>query len=107
MPRSVASDRRTGHCGAGLSGRQPLVVMMEAVDVGNGHDGPTRRGLGGAAERGIVVERAVRAPLVVVGEVVAQAAPKGAFVPDDDVVETLAADRADQALDEGVLLDDA
>jgi len=76
---------------------------MQAADLRDLDDPTCARRLRPPRDRGVLVEGEVRAPQVVVGEVVAQMAPKSAFVPDDDVVETLAADRADQALDERIL----
>jgi hypothetical protein len=45
----------------------------------------------------------MRALAIVVGEVGCEDSPQTALAEDHDVVETLAADRADQALNEGVL----
>ena len=53
--------------------------------------------------RRIAVQRHVAARLVVVGHVLAEHAPQVTFAERDDVIKTLAADAADDALDEGVL----
>ena len=50
----------------------------------------------------ILVQREVRSPLVVVGELLLEVAAQRALVPYDDVVEALTAQRADHAFDERV-----
>ena len=59
--------------------------------------------LEGARLRCVLLERQVRTRAVVVVEVAAQTTTQVSFVQDDHMVEELAADRTDHALDEGVL----
>jgi len=76
---------------------------MQAADLRDGdhlsdlplHD---RAGLGA-----ILIKRQMRAGALVVVDVRGQDAAQMAFVEDHDVIETLAADRTDHALDVGVL----
>jgi hypothetical protein len=77
--------------------------MMQATDLGDLHD-PARLGeLDGSAVRRIFAEREMRARLMVIGEVVGQDAAQMSFAEDQNVIQTLAADRADEALRERVL----
>ena len=54
-------------------------------------------------ERGILLERKVRAHTIVVGRVIRQQMAEMPFAQHHDVVEALAADRADQPFDMTVL----
>jgi len=86
--------------GAGLR-RLADVAMMQATDFGNLHD-PGRLGeLDGPDVRRILVEREMRASPVIVGEVAGQDAAQVAFAENQNVIQTLAADRADEPLREG------
>ena len=81
----------------------PFVAMMEATDRWEGDD---LAGLGWvyrAAVRTILGEREVRSRRVVVLKVGRQHALQVTLIEDDDVIETLAAGRANDALDVGVL----
>src|SRR5439155_17869945 len=49
------------------------------------------------------VEREMRASLMIVGEVAGQDAAQVAFAENQNVIQTLAADRADEPLREGIL----
>jgi hypothetical protein len=76
---------------------------MQATDFGNLHD-PARLGeLDGPDVRRILVEREMRASPVIVGEVAGQDAAQVAFAENQNVIQTLAPDRADQPLREGIL----
>jgi hypothetical protein len=59
--------------------------------------------LDGAFRRRILAEREVRPRPLVVRHVGPQTSTKVPLIEDDDVVQTLAADRADNALDVGIL----
>lgn len=86
----------------GLSGK-PLVTMMEATHLWERDD---LTGLGWvyrAALRTILVEREMRSRPVVIASVRRQHAAQMTFIEDDEVIETVAANRADDALDVGVL----
>src|SRR5438067_10794612 len=88
--------------GAGLR-RLAEVAVMQATDFGNLHD-PARLGeLDGPEVRGILVEREMRASPVIVGEVAGQDAAQVAFAENQNVIQTLAPDRADEPLREGIL----
>src|SRR5467141_644380 len=79
------------------------VAVMQATDFGNLHD-PARLGeLDGPDVRRILVEREMRASPVIVGEVAGQDAAQVAFAENQNVIQTLAPDRADEPLREGVL----
>ena len=79
------------------------VAVMQATDFENLHD-PTRRGeLDGPDVRRILVEREMRARPVIVGAVSRQGAAQVPFAEDEDVIQTLASDRADEPLREGIL----
>ena len=71
--------------------------MMQPADGGQGHDASRLNGRHGARLRRILHEREVRARAVVVVDVGAKEASQMSLVEHDDVVETLAAYRADQA----------
>jgi hypothetical protein len=76
---------------------------MQATDFGNLHD-PARLGeFDGPDVRRILVECEMRASPVIVGEVAGQDAAQVAFAENQNVIQTLAPDRADQPLREGVL----
>ena len=53
--------------------------------------------------RAILGERQMRSGVMIVVEIGRQDAAQVGFIEDDDVIETLAADRTDEALDIGVL----
>src|SRR5882762_6041331 len=79
------------------------VPVMQATNFGNFHD-PARLGeLDGPDVRRILVEREMRASPVMVGEVAGQNAPQVAFAENQNVIQTLAPDRADEPLREGIL----
>jgi hypothetical protein len=77
--------------------------VVQAADFWNLHN----RALLGARDRPkvgcVLVEREMGARLMVIGDVPGQDATQVSFVEDKNVVETLAADRTDQALGERIL----
>src|SRR5882672_6390698 len=79
------------------------VAVMQATDFGNLHDPACLGELDGPDVRRILVEREMSAGLVIVREVAGQDAAQVAFVEDENVIETLAPDRADEPLREGIL----
>src|SRR5882724_9509655 len=88
--------------GAGLR-RLADVAMMQATDFGNLHD-PARLGeLDGPDVRRMLVEREVRASPMIAGEVAGQDAAQVAFAENQNVIQTLASDRADEPLRDGIL----
>ena len=77
--------------------------MVQTADFGNLQD-PARLGeLNGSDVGGILVEREVRASLVIVREVPGQDATQMSFAQDEDMIQALASDRADEPLREGIL----
>ena len=77
--------------------------MMEPTDFGNLDDRPLGGELGCADVGRILVEREMRASPVIVGEVADEDAAEVPFAQDQDVIETLTSDGADEALGERVL----
>ena len=77
--------------------------MVQTADFGNLQD-PARLGeLNGSDVGGILAEREVRASLVIVREVPGQDATQMSFAQDEDMIQALASDRADEPLREGIL----
>ena len=83
------------------SGGLPFVTVVQTADFGSHRDaaGP----LDGAFHRRILAEREVRARPLVARDVRPKDSTKMPLIDDDDVVQTLAADRADDAFDVGIL----
>jgi hypothetical protein len=79
------------------------VAMMQATDFGKRHDPAHLRPFDGPDVWRILVERQMRASPMVVREVARQDATQVAFAQDEDVIQALAPDRADEPLHEGVL----
>ena len=77
--------------------------MVEATDFANRDDPAEFRPLNWAAVGRILVEREVSTRPVVVREVASQGAAQVPFAKDEDVIQTLAPDGADEPLREGVL----
>src|SRR2546425_10458261 len=84
-----------GPAGAALR-RWGEVAVSQATDFGNPPD-PTRLGeLDGPDVRRILVEREMRASPMIVGEVAGQDAAQVVFAENQNVIQTLAPDRADE-----------
>src|SRR3989442_4653700 len=77
--------------------------MMQATDFWNRDDHAQARWLDWPSVGCVLVEREMSASLVIVREVAGQGAAQVSFAQDDDMIETLAADRVDEPLREGVL----
>ena len=75
--------------------------MVQTADFRSHHDAAGR--LDGAFHRRILAEREVRARPLVVRDVGPKDSTKMPLIDDDDVVQTLATDRADDAFDVGIL----
>ena len=88
--------------GAGLRGLAEVAVV-QAADFGKLHDRPRRGKLDGPELGCVLVEREVCARLMVIGKVAGQDAAQVSLAEDEHVIQTFAADRADQALRERVL----
>ena len=88
-------------CNQARSGGLPFVAMVQTADFGSDHD--AAGWLDGAFHRSILAEREVRARPLVVRDVGLKDSTKMPLIEDDDVVQTLAADRADDAFNVGIL----
>ena len=85
------------------SGRVPFVAVMESADFGARHD-PTNASRVDCARLGRVLgQREMRSRAVVIRDVRAKDPPEMPLVEDDDVVETLAPDRPNDAFDVRIL----
>jgi len=78
-------------------------MVLQAADVWYLNDRAAGWRLCSPRDRRIFVQREVRAPLVIIGQEESERASKGSFIPDDDMIETLAPQGSDQALDVRVL----
>src|SRR4030095_7673662 len=76
---------------------------MESVEVRDLNDRAAGWPLHSPRHRRILLQREVRAPLVIVVHEASEGAPKGAFIPDDDVIETFAPQGPDQTFHERIL----
>jgi hypothetical protein len=85
------------------SGRLPFVAMMKLADFGPRHDLPGAGRVDSPGLGRVLAQREVRSRTVVIRDVGAKYASEMSLVEDDDVVQTLAADRAYDALDVGIL----
>ena len=77
--------------------------MMQATDFRNLDDPAGLGELDGPDVRCILFEREVSARPVIVREVARQGAAQVPFAEDEDVIQTLASDRADEPLGERIL----
>ena len=77
--------------------------MMQATDFRNLHDPPGLGELDGPDVRRILVEGEVSASPVIVREVCGEDASQVPLAENDDMVQALAANRADESLREGIL----
>jgi hypothetical protein len=77
--------------------------MVQTAELWEGDNGAGGGRLYGARLRAILVQREMRAASVVILKVCRQNSAQVTLIKDDDVIETFAADRADEALDIGVL----
>ena len=77
--------------------------MMQAIDLWNGDDSSDPARHDGARVGAIFVERKMRAAAVIVIEVRGHEAAQMALIKDHYVIQTLAANRTDHALDVCVL----
>jgi hypothetical protein len=80
-----------------------LVAVMESADLGSGDDPATRRRFNDSWLGTVVFKRLVWPRGAVVGEIRAQDAAEMGPAQNDDVVQALPTDGADEPLDEGVL----
>jgi hypothetical protein len=83
------------------SGGLPFVAVVQAADFRPHHDAAGR--LDGAFRRRILAKREVRPRPLVVRHVGPKNSTEMPLIKDDDVVQTLAADRANDAFDVGIL----
>ena len=104
----TASGLKDGSPGSGELERLaqaalPDVAMVEATDFGNRDDPAKFRRLDWSSVGRILGEGKVRARPVIVREIAGQGAAQVAFAEDEDMIQTLLPDRADQPLCEGIL----
>jgi len=92
-----------GGLGEGQLCRLPDVSMRQATDFTDWHDLPSLRRLDRPRVRRILAEGEMGSGAMV-HEVASQDVAQVALAQDEDVVETLAPDRADDALRDGVLV---
>jgi hypothetical protein len=81
----------------------PDVAVMQATDFGNREDHAERWRLDMPSIGSVLLEREVSAGPVIVREVRREDSPKVTLTENDDMVQALAADGADESLREGVL----
>jgi hypothetical protein len=81
------------------SGREPFVAVMAAADVASRYDPTGANRVDGAGLRRLLGEREVRSRAVVVHDVGARHPAEMPLGEEDDVSETRAADRPDDAFD--------
>jgi len=79
------------------------VAMVQATDFADWHNLPQLRPLDWPSVRCILAERKMGSGAVVVRAVASQDVVQMALAEDEDVVETLSPDRADEAFREGIL----
>ena len=77
--------------------------MVQTAHLWEGDNGACRRWLYGARLRTILAEREMCSALVMILKIARQDAAQVTLVDDDDVIQTFAADRADEALDIWIL----
>jgi hypothetical protein len=80
-----------------------LVAMVQTADLWEGGNGARGGWLYGPRLGTVLVQREMRTASVVIVKVCRQHTAQVTLIEDDDVIETFAADRADDALDIGVL----
>jgi hypothetical protein len=80
-----------------------LVAMVQTADLCEGDNGACGGWLYGPRLGAILVQREMRAASVVIVKICRQHTAQVTLIEDDDVIEAFAADRADDALDIGVL----
>ena len=98
------TDGQRGHlCVARqrFSGGAPFVVMMQTAEMRHLNDPAARRWLHRPGHGRILVQREVRSPLVVIGEVLFEGSVQRTFVPHDEVVQALAPDGVDRPFHKG------
>lgn len=77
--------------------------MVQAADLWEGDNGACGGRLYGPRLGAILVQREMRATSVVILKICPQHSAQVTLIEDDNVIETFAADRADDALDIGIL----
>ena len=105
----VHNGRTAGSCGqvrrrrARRSGGATFVVVMQPADVWDLRDRAAGWRLGSPRDGGILVQREVSSPVVIVRDVALQVAVQRALVPHDDVIDALASEGANHAFNEWIL----
>jgi hypothetical protein len=91
-------DGSTGSVAGGSSGCATLVAMVQTANLWKGDNVACGWRLYGSRLGAILGEREMRAASVVIFKVRRQHTAQVTLIEDDDVMETVAADRADDAL---------
>ena len=78
-------------------------MVVQTAEVRDGHDPAIARRLVRSRDWRVLVQREVSAPLMIVGKILLEVTAQRALVPDDHVVQALAPQGADHALDERIL----
>jgi hypothetical protein len=78
----------------GASGDSPLVMMVQTTDFGHLDDFAGRGRLYSSRLRSVLPQRQMSSPVTVIGAIRRKRATKRSFAEDNEVVQTLAANRA-------------
>ena len=103
MQRSFRSKQGRASSLTSRSRGATFVAMMQTARFRKGDDLAGRRRLYTGRSWAILVERKMSSGLVMILKIARQDAAQVALVEDDDMVQTFAADRTDEAFDIGVL----
>src|ERR1035438_2675017 len=105
MHRSRHCPHRTESWGekCASGGRLASVAVMESTHQGQGDDVTLVGRFNRTRFRRILVQRPMGARLMIISEIVGEPPPQVLLVEHDHVVQTFAADGADQPLGEGIL----
>ena len=108
--RRYSQGKRTTTCscrecakGGACLGGNAFVAMMEPANLRDLHDPTHRRKLNRSAYGCVLAQRQVSPRSLIVIEVGLQDAPQTGFIEDDHMIQALAPNRANQALDIGIL----
>jgi hypothetical protein len=85
------------------SGGHAFVAMVQSANLRDFHDPTHRRRLNRSTDWCVLGQRQVSPGSFVVVEVEPEVAPQTGFIQNDHMIQTLAVDRPDQALDVGIL----
>ena len=86
-----------------ISRGSTLIAMMQTADLGESNNVAGRGNLYATRPWAVLVEREMRSGVMMILKIARQYAAQVTLVEDDNVIQTFAADRADQTLDVWVL----